>query len=171
MKLLSLDIENIIYIRSEAEFSRACAKAFWETKLSLVTGRPSHLLALDEVINPFLAEQAAYLGLQDIILKNIIGSVGRHRDFTPHLLPCARDEKNKERWRLAYTRAVSGAGFPPLDVYQFEGHFFIQNGHERASVAAYLGWPTIQAYVTRLPGPQPELQSLPPKAMDQLKQG
>jgi hypothetical protein len=164
-------MKNMIYIRSEAEFSRASAKAFWETKLSLVTGRPSHLLPLDEVINAFQAEQATYLGLQDISLKNIIGSVGRHRDFTPHLLPCARDESNKERWRLTYTRAVSGTGFPPIHVYQFEGHYFIQNGHERASVAAYLGWPTIQAYVTLLPGPQPGLQILPPNPINQLRQG
>ena len=162
MRLLNLKIKNIIYIRSEAEFSRARTKAFWETKLSLVAGRRPHLLALDEVMNPFQAEQATYLGLRDISLRDIVGSVGRHHDFTPSLLPCVRDEGNKERWRLTYTQTVSGAGFSPLDVYQLGSGYFIQNGHTRASVAAYLGWSTIQAYVTLLPGPQSELQILPP---------
>jgi len=141
----------MIYLRSEAEFNRASAKAFWQTRLNLVTGRRPHLLSFDEVVKRFQPEQATYLGLRDISLKDIVGSVGRHRDFTRHLLPCTRDAWSKERWRLIYARAVSGAGFPPVDAYQLDLGYFIQNGHERVSVAAYLGWPTIQAHVTFLP--------------------
>jgi hypothetical protein len=153
-------MKNMIYIRSEAEFNRANAKAFWQTRLNLVTGRRPYLLSFDEMVKRFQPEQATYLGLRDISLKDIAGSVGRHRDFTRHLLPCTRDAWSKERWRLIYTRAVSGAGFPPVDVYQLEMGYFIQNGHERVSVAAYLGWPTIQANVTLLPAIQTEAANI-----------
>jgi hypothetical protein len=151
MERLNLDVKDMIYIRSEAQFNRASANAFWQTKLSLVTGRRAYLLSLDEVMKQFKAGQAIYLGLRDIALKDIVGSVNRHRDFTRQLLPCTRDDRSKERWRLMYTQAVSGTGFPAIDVYQLETGYFIQNGHERVSVAAYLAWPTIQAYVTLLP--------------------
>lgn len=91
--------------------------------------------------------------MQDVPLKNIVGSAGRHRDYTQRFAPCANDERSKERWRLIYTLAVSGAGFPPIEVYQLGDGYFVQNGHHRVSVATYLGWPDIQAYVTVLPAP------------------
>ena len=143
-----MNLRTITYIQSEAEFNRAKGKGFWEVMLSLVTRRRPHLLPLDELINTFQPEQVTYVGLQDIALKNIVGSAGRHRDYTQHFSPCVSDERSKERWRLIYTLVVSGAGFPPIEVYQVGAVYFVQNGHHRVSVAKHLGWPTIQAYVT-----------------------
>jgi hypothetical protein len=153
MELLNLDIKNITYIQSEAEFCRARAKGFWDIVRSWMTGHCPHLLPFDEIVKNLQPNQTIYVGLRDIILKNIVGSTGRHHDFTQHFWPCMSDDRSKERWRLIYTLAVSGAGFPPIEVYQIGAVYFVQNGHHRVSVAAYLGWPTIQAYVTVLPSP------------------
>ena len=146
-------LKTITYIQSETEFNRARSKGFWEIMLSLVTRRRSHLLPLDALARNIQPEQMTYLGLQDIPLKNIVGSAGRHRDYSQRFSPCASDERSKERWRLIYTLAVSGAGFPPIEVYQLGEVYFVQNGHHRVSVATYLGWPTIQAYVMVLAAP------------------
>ncbi|NJN99111.1 MAG: hypothetical protein HC875_35980 [Anaerolineales bacterium] len=127
--------------------------------LSLITRRRPHLLPLDALARNIQPEQVTYLGLQDVPLKNIVGSAGRHRDYTQRFSPCASDERSKERWRLIYTLVVSGAGFPPIEVYQVGDVYFVQNGHHRVSVATYLGWPDIQAYVTVLPAPR--LKDLP----------
>lgn len=149
-----IDLKTITYIQSETEFNRARSKGFWEIMLSLVTRRRPHLLPLDPLARNIQPEQVTYLGLQDVRLKNVIGSAGRHRDYTQRFSPCASDERSKERWRLIYTLAVSGAGFPPIEVYQLGDVYFVQNGHHRVSVATYLGWPDIQAYVTVLPAPR-----------------
>lgn len=143
-----LDLKTMTYIQSEAEFNRAKSRGFWEIMFNLMMRRRPHLLPLDQVIKAAQLEQATYRGLQDVRLKQIVGSAGRQRDFTHQFSPCAGDERSKERWRLIYTLAVSGTGFPPVELYQVEEMYFVQNGHHRISVAASLGWPTIQAYVT-----------------------
>jgi hypothetical protein len=151
MELLNLDLKNIVYIRSEAEFSRAKTKGFWEVLASLVTGHRPHLLSFDEFAKNLQPQQLVYAGLQDIPTKAIIGSASRYRDFTRHFFPSPSDERGKERWRTIYTLVVSGVGFPPIEVYQIGTIYFVQNGHHRVSVATYLGWTTIQAHVTVLP--------------------
>jgi hypothetical protein len=146
-----MDLKTLIYIRSEAEFSRARSKGFWDVKRSLVTGHKPFLLPFDEAIKGLPATATIHLGLQDIPLKNIVGSAGRFRDFTRHFMPCLSDERSKERWRVIYTLAASGAGFPPVEVYKLGSMYFVQNGHHRVSVASYLDWSSIQAYVTVWP--------------------
>jgi len=146
-----MDLKTVIYIRSEAEFNRARRRAFWDIKRSLVTGHKPYLLPFDEVIKGLPAMPTINSGLQDIPLKKIVGSVGRSRDFTRHFMPCLSDEQDNVRWRTIYTLAIFGAGFPPIDVFQIGPVYFVQNGHHRVSVASYLGWSTIQAYVTVWP--------------------
>jgi hypothetical protein len=148
-----MDLKTMLYVRSEAEFNRARSKGFWENKRSLVTGHKTHLLPFDEAIKGLQTTPVLDLGVQDVSLKRIVGSVGRAQHFTWHFMPRLGNEQDKERWRTIYTLAVSGAGFPPIELFQIGPVYFVQNGHQRVSVARYLGWPTIQAYVTALPTP------------------
>jgi hypothetical protein len=153
LKVLKMDLKTMTYIQSEAEFSRASTKGFWDIKRSLLTGHKPYLLPFNEVIKGLPTTSTLHLGLQDIPLKKIVGSVGRTQDFTHLFMPCVRDERGKERWRTIYTLVVSGSGLPPVEVFQIGPMFFVQDGHHRVSVASYLGWSTIQAYVTALPSP------------------
>lgn len=139
------------YIRSESEFGRARMKGFVQMVMSLVTGHNMHLLSFDEVVGKLRLKQAVYQGLQDIPVKNIVGSTGRYEDFTRHFLPRSSDRRDKERWRNIYTLAVTGKGFPPIDVYKIDQVYFVKDGNHRVSVARDLGWETIQAHVTELP--------------------
>lgn len=143
-----MSFKTTIYIRSEAEFNRAKNKGFWDIKRSLITGHQPYLLPFDKVIAGLQTTPTIFLGLQDIALKQIVGSVGRAQDFTRHFMPRLTNEQSKERWRTIYTLAISGTGFPPIDVFKTGPVYFVQNGHYRVSVARYLGWPTIQAQVT-----------------------
>lgn len=149
----NLDVESIAYNRSNSEFTRARLRGFLEMVMGLITGHTMHLLSFDEVVEKLRLKQAIYRGLQDIPAKNIIGSTGRYEDFTRHFLPRSGAERNKERWRNIYTRAVSGKGFPPIDVYKIDQVYFVKDGNHRVSVARELGWETIPAHVTELPSP------------------
>lgn len=143
--------EEMAYIRSESEFSRAKMKGFFETIMGLITGHDMHLLSFDEVVDKLRLRQSNYLGLQDIPVDHITGSTGRYEDFTRRFLPRASGQRDKERWRNIYTLAVTGKGFPPIDVYKIDQVYFVKDGNHRVSVARGLGWPTIQAHVTELP--------------------
>jgi hypothetical protein len=147
----NVNAQTLTYIRSESEFSHAKMKGFLEMILGLITGHNMHLLSFDEVIEKLRLKRAIYRGLQDIPIKNIVGSTGRYADFTRHFLPRGHDRRDKERWRNIYTLAVTGRGFPPIDVYKIDQVYFVKDGNHRVSVARELGWETIQAYVTELP--------------------
>ncbi len=147
----NLDPRTLTYIRSESEFSRAKMKGFLEMMLGLITGHNMHLLSFDEVVEKLHLRRTIYRGLQDIPVKNIVGSTGRYADFTRRFLPRGHDSRHKERWRNVYTLAVTGNGFPPIDVYKIDQVFFVKDGNHRVSVARELGWETIQGYVTELP--------------------
>lgn len=153
MQLVGMNINTIAYIESETEFGRAKMKGFWQTLLSLVIGRVVQLRSFAKAVEDLQSHQTINLGLQDVSLKDIVGTVGRERDFTCNFLPCMNSTIGKERWRKIYTLAVTGKGFPPVEVYKIGQDYFVEDGHHRVSVARYLGWDTIQANVTEVFSP------------------
>lgn len=150
MQLVGMNIETIAYIESEAEFSRAKMRGFRQALLGFVTGRVTQLQSFAEVIAELQPHQTLDLGLQDVPLQNIVGSVGREKDFTCCFLPRTSNVAGKERWRRIYTLAVTGEGFPPVEVYKIGQNYFVEDGHHRVSVARHLAWDTIQASVVEV---------------------
>ena len=146
-----MDFKTRAYIKSESEFGHVRIKAFLEMVMGLVRGQNMHLLSFNEVVEKLRLKQSVYRGLQDIPVENIVGSTGRYKDFTRRFLPRSSDKREKERWRQIYTLAVTGQGFPPIEVYKIDQVYFVKDGNHRVSVARELNWETIQAYVTELP--------------------
>ena len=147
---LTTNLKTNIYIQSEAEFCRAKKSGFWETLVGRFTRQRPHLLSFSEVIEPAAHLPARDLGVQDVPLAQLVGSVNRAQNFTRHFRPRHSDHTSKERWRMIYTLAATGQGFPPVSVFKVGREYFVKDGHHRASVARYLGWPSIQAHVTEL---------------------
>ena len=146
-----MDFETRAYIRSESEFNHVRVKAFLEMVMGLIRGHNMHLLSFNEVVEKLRLKQSVFRGLQDIPVANIVGSTGRYEDFTRHFLPRSSDKREKERWRQIYTLAVTGKGFPPIEVYKIDQVYFVKDGNHRVSVARELNWETMQALVTELP--------------------
>jgi hypothetical protein len=147
----NINVDSLAYIKSESEFGHARMNAFLEMIMAKFTGHNIHLLSFSEVVDKLRLKQSIYRGLQDIPVKNVVGSTGRYEDFTRKFLPRRGDKRDKERWRMIYTLAVTGKGFPPIDVYKIDQVYFVKDGNHRVSVARDLGWETIQAFVTELP--------------------
>ena len=155
MELVSADIKTIAYIESEAQFNRAKLKGVWEIVLNRLARRQGRLQSFAEAVGTLQPEQSVALGLQDIPLKNVVGSVGRSREYTRRFRPRSSTDREKERWRTIYMLAVTGLGFPPVELYKIGQDYYVKDGHHRVSVARHLAWPTIQAYVIELPrGPE-----------------
>ncbi len=150
MELVGNNFQTMAYIQSESEFNRASNRGAWERVINLLIGRTPYLLCFKQVVDRLQPYCPVELGVQDIPVKQIIGSVGRNKDFTRHFWPAMSNRGCRERWRAIYTRAVTGAGFPPIEIYKIGPDYFVKDGHHRVSVARYLGWPTVQANVIEL---------------------
>lgn len=133
---------------SQRNFARARVGAFWEEIRALLTGKSIDLLRFEEVKHALRLRDERYLGLQEIPLDKIVGSVGRYRDFTRSFLP--RTNAIRSRWQKLDAMARGPQGFPPIEVYKVGEVYFVSDGNHRVSVAHQLGTPTIEAYVTEL---------------------
>jgi hypothetical protein len=127
-------------------YESATTRAFWQEMFGHLRGKPAQLLSFEAIKARLRLHEESYRGLQDIPLKDIVGSVGRYQDFTSSFLP--RNVVSKDRWSRIYAETLDGMGLPPIEVYQLGDVYFVRDGNHRVSVARELGQKTIQADVT-----------------------
>ena len=137
------------YNEGISKFNSVRNKAFWQEILQHLRGREDHLLNFDQVRSRLHLHEEHYEGVQDVPLKQIVGSVGRYKDFTSTFLP--KNSNMKERWSRVYALAHSLEGPPPIELYKVGDAYFVRDGNHRVSVARQLGSKTIQAHVIELP--------------------
>ncbi len=117
--------------------------------LGLIRGENTDLTSYDEVARRLRAYQQVEMGTQFVPLKQIVGSVGRYRDFTREFLP--RNAVNKERWTRVDQVFHSQEGYPPVELYKIGDVYFVRDGNHRISVARANDIDAIEAYVTEIP--------------------
>jgi nucleotide-binding universal stress UspA family protein len=130
------------------DFHRARARAKIEQILARLTGASAELLNYEEVRQKLKGIHTTSLGLQNIPIDAIIGSVGRYADFTRSFLP--RQDEDERRWARVETAMTDMEGLPPVEVYQIGEAYFVLDGNHRVSVAKQLGATRIEAHVTQL---------------------
>ncbi|MBV7336804.1 hypothetical protein KFU94_52955 [Chloroflexi bacterium TSY] len=156
-----------IQAQSREKFQRSTFRAQLADLLARISGESRDLVKFDEVAKRLRARQQIERGIQTVSLKQIVGSVGRYRDFTRRFLP--RSGVNQERWTRIDAVMNSLEGLPPVDLYKIGEVYFVKDGNHRISVARANGVTSIEAYVTELPIPtsMPEPLTLDDFARDQ----
>ena len=137
------------YREGISKFHSVRNKAFWQEMLRHFTGKHNELLNFDEIRSRLHLHEEHYQGVQDVPLAQIVGSVGRYKDFTATFLP--KKPEMRERWSRIYALANSLEGPPPIELYKVGDVYFVRDGNHRVSVANQLGSKTIQAHVIELP--------------------
>ena len=88
-----------------------------------------------------------YVGLQEIPVERIVGSVNRSVDFDRFF----RTGKRHLRKRLEALREAFGdRPMPPITVYEAGGLYFVNDGHHRVALARQDGGAYIDAEVTAI---------------------
>jgi hypothetical protein len=139
--------------QADSDFNRARARAFWSTIWGRLRGDTNDLLDFEEVKHKLRLQHERHLGLQDVPLDAIIGSVGRYQDFTRTFLP--KKSVNRDRWKAVDALTLDWRGFPPIEVYKVGDAYFVLDGNHRVSVSRANNMATIEAYVTELGPPGP----------------
>jgi hypothetical protein len=129
-------------------FRRSVTQAQMSDLLGLVTGAERDLVSYDEVVAKLHARQQIEKGTQMVPLENIVGSVGRYRDFTRNYLP--RAGVNEERWTRLDAALNSMEGFPPVELFKVGEVYFVRDGNHRVSVARANHSTHIEAYITEI---------------------
>jgi hypothetical protein len=138
---------------AHADFESARRKAFWRRLRSWLTRKPNELLSFDEVQRHLPVRSQHTLGPRVIAIDQIVGSVGRYRDFDRAFLP--RHAHSRGRWTNVDRAHLEDVLLPPIEVYQVGEIYFVRDGNYRVSVARERGQEFIDAYVTLIEVPIP----------------
>ena len=151
-------------VEARAEFQRAHARAKFRGALDRILHRCGSLCSLNDAAeeagrtvqqSPTSAPtgaRASFLPgasrLQDVEIEQIIGSMGRAEDYTADFLP--RVGEDEERWARVRVALDTLEGVPPVELYEYDGEYYVKDGHHRVSVMKRVGLKRVEAYVTRL---------------------
>lgn len=151
------------YNEGRSKFQAIHNKVFWQEVLNHLFRRHNELMNFDEIRSRLHLHEEHYEGVRDVPLDNIIGSVGRYKDFTATFLP--KNSRLRDRWSRVYALANSLEGPPPIELYKVGAVYFVRDGNHRVSVARQLGAKTIQAHVIELPTTVPLRPGMSPLQM------
>ena len=106
----------------------------------------SDLLPLDEARRRLRIVGQSYLGVREIPVERIVGSLDRSSDFDRDFKP----RRSLSRARLASLRSAFPEGVPPIEVQELGGAYFVADGHHRVALVRERGGEFIDADITRL---------------------
>ena len=110
------------------------------------------LLPLEERRRALGAAGGIRLGRRTVPLSSVVGSVGQHDRFDAAFMPLRG--ASPERWKRVDRAFRTGVDLQPVSLYSLDGAYFVEDGHNRVSVARFHGAEWIDAEVTgfrRLP--------------------
>jgi hypothetical protein len=136
--------------QSDRDFSRARRKAFLRRVGAYLRRDPgsNQLLSFNEVKGALGTVSQVYVGMREVPVSKIVGSVGRHRDFDRAFLPSSPDLGT--RWRRIDEIMGRGEELPPVSLFKIGDAYFVQDGNHRVSVARQRGVEIIDAEVIEL---------------------
>lgn len=159
-----MNIDMLSSISNE-KFSEARRRAFLGTALRFLRGESNELLPFDEIRSQLRLKHSRDLGIQEIALDKIVGSMGRYEDFTREFFPRRDNESVELRWRRIYDLTNSLEGFPPIEVFKVGEVYFVRDGNHRVSVARANEAKTIEAHVIEYLSP---IELTPDDTMDDV---
>jgi len=130
------------------DFERAYRKGFWRKVSTWLTGERNELLPFDAVKERIPLRGQHYIGLQEVPIDQIVGSLGRYRDFDRAFLP--RQARTRSRWVSIDSAHYDDVILPPVELYKMGEVYFVRDGNHRVSVARDRGQEFVDAYVVEI---------------------
>ena len=110
----------------------------------------NRLLSFEEAARGLGALEQVRLGIRDVPVSKIVGSVGRYTDFDRAFLPSKG--YLGERWKRIDRMMQRSGRLPPVSLYKIGEDYFVLDGNHRVSVARYHGVERIDAQVIEFHG-------------------
>ncbi|MCC7208558.1 MAG: hypothetical protein IT323_14715 [Anaerolineae bacterium] len=144
---MSLSAEKYRLAEAQKNWRKARSAALWARLNASLDDNRQMLLDFNEVSRRLHLRNTRYRGLQSIPLDQIVGSMGRYRDFTRTFLPLHNSLRPRWESLAAFTLSTGNAGFPAIEVFKAGHWYFVKDGNHRCSVARQFGFTYIDAIV------------------------
>jgi hypothetical protein len=150
--------EQLLNEQVDTDFTRARRRARLRAAVARIRREhtSNRLLSFDDVRRERVANNRLHRGTRVVEVDEIVGSVGRWRDFDRSFLPARASIA--ERWKRIDRAFQRGEDLPPVELYGIGDAYFVLDGHHRVSVARYHDVPTVEAAVAEF---RPKLPAAP----------
>ena len=142
-----MDNRNTIYF-SEAQ---AAYRKFLKSSrgmLGLNFKKKENLKSFTEIQKEENAYNSVNLGIKEIPLDKIVGSVEKYSYFDKNFVP--KNDIVKQRWINIYVGYMMDSMLPPVILYKIKDDYYVYDGNHRVSVAKFLNFASIEAEVEEL---------------------
>ena len=139
-----MDNRNTIYF-SEAQ---AAYRKFLKSSrgmLGLNFKKQENLKSFTEIQKEENAYNSVNLGIKEIPLDKIVGSVEKYSYFDKNFVP--KNDIVKQRWINIYVGYMMDSMLPPVILYKIKDDYYVYDGNHRVSVAKFLHFASIEAEV------------------------
>jgi hypothetical protein len=89
-----------------------------------------------------------FIGMEEIPIEKIVGTIGRAKDFDHKFRPLK--SSLRDRWVNVYL-TLDKEGWSPIVVHKVGDQYYVEDGHHRVSVARLLGMMFIEAKIWDYP--------------------
>ena len=117
--------------------------ALRDSLMEKLFGRKNSLKSFPEKIKVNISNRK-FLGMKDIPVEKIIGTLGWNCDFDGKFRPLKKHLR--DRWVNVFT-SLDTDNWPPILVHKIGEIYYVEDGHHRTSVARALGRAFISAEV------------------------
>ncbi len=149
------------------QFDRARRKALLHDIMAFLRGYRNHLLDFEQLNQALAQGEPTDLGVQDVPLDAIRGSVDRYREFDLAFQP--KHEGLRDRWQRVEAARRYGLPMRPVELYKLGGVYFVKDGHHRVSVARLHNDKSIQAHVMEVTSRVPLHPKLKPDDLPDIR--
>ena len=139
-----MDNRNTIYF-SEAQ---AAYRKFLKSSrgiLGLNLKKQENLKSFTEIQKEENAYNSVNLGIKEIPLDKIVGSVEKYSYFDKNFVP--KNDIVMQRWINIYVGYMMDSMLPPVILYKIKDDYYVYDGNHRVSVAKFLNFASIEAEV------------------------
>lgn len=130
-----------------------CPVVYVRTGASTEERAPSGIRNFGTEVAQAGAVTAVRLGLREVPVDRITGSVGRTHELLPTFLPRRTRKEDTARFAGVKSRLERGEPMPPLELYKLGYDYYVLDGHHRVAAARQLGIGELEAEVTEYLSP------------------
>ena len=125
------------------QFSTLRMQALRDSLWAKLIGKNTKLAIFPEQA-PEKSPNRKLVGVEDILVEQIVGTLGRPSDFDHQFRPLKKNLR--DRWVNVHL-SLEINGWSPILVHKVGNNYYVEDGHHRVSVARSLGMAFIQANV------------------------
>ena len=125
-------------------FERVEKKPFWDGWRKIFARKPNKLLSFSAVEKILNLQHNQDMGVQEIAIDDIVGSLGRYNEFDRTFKP--KHDFTEDRLRRV-AESYYHRGFDPIEVFKVSNVYFVVDGNHRISVSRAFNIKTIFAHI------------------------